>query len=264
MNADARRLGLRATHYETPVGLDTPGNYSTAADLARLAAADLANPFFAATVSQPRIRLQSGSHPRVVTNRNALVGRVPWIDGVKTGHTIDAGYVLVASGRRDGMRLISVVLGTPSEGARDGDTLALLRWGYGGFALRTPLPSGAVAAQRPVAGGGTAPVIAARALSHVVARGASVRVALQLPRELRGPIARRARVGTAVLIASGRPVARVALLAGRAIKAPPSTPAAVAAAVTLAAAAAFIGGLRLVIRGRRRQREQRRADVELA
>ena len=66
-----------------------------------------------------------------MTNRNDLVGRYPWIDGVKTGHTLDAGYVLVASGQRDGMALISAVLGTDSATSRDANTLALLDYGAG-------------------------------------------------------------------------------------------------------------------------------------
>jgi D-alanyl-D-alanine carboxypeptidase (penicillin-binding protein 5/6) len=63
-------------------------------------------------------------------NRNRLVAAVPWIDGVKTGHTQSAGYVLVGSGTRKGVQLVSAVLGAPSEAQRDADTLALLRYGF--------------------------------------------------------------------------------------------------------------------------------------
>ena len=101
MNARARQLGLTATHYSTPSGLDTPGNHSSAVDLDRLAAYDLSHSrAFARIVSLRRAVLRSGSHVRVVTNRNTLVGEYPWIDGVKTGHTLAAGYVLVASAHR--------------------------------------------------------------------------------------------------------------------------------------------------------------------
>ncbi len=103
MNAEARKLGLKHTHYSTPIGLDTPGNYSTAADLVKLAAYDLSHSkFFAHTVDQSSAVLKTGP-VRYVTNLNTLVGTVPWITGVKTGHTNGAGYVLVASGHKDGM-----------------------------------------------------------------------------------------------------------------------------------------------------------------
>src|SRR5262245_28874355 len=100
MNREARRLGLSETHDANPVGLDEPGNYSSARDLTTLARVVLRNQFLAKTVDLPRARLKTGAHPRIVVNRNDLVGRVPWVDGVKTGHTNGAGYVLVGAGRR--------------------------------------------------------------------------------------------------------------------------------------------------------------------
>lgn len=126
MNAAARRLGLGDTHYATPVGLDTYGNYSTALDLARLTRTLLEDPVFAAIVDRHSARLTDG---RVVVNRNDLVGRYSDVIGVKTGHTSLAGYCLVGAARADGKMVISVVLGDPSERARDSDTLALLRYG---------------------------------------------------------------------------------------------------------------------------------------
>ena len=146
MNAEARMLGLRHTHYTTPIGLDTPGNYSSAADLVKLADYDMTHSrYFARIVALPRATLYSGSHVRTVVNRNDLVGRYPWIDGIKTGHTLDAGYVLVASGHRGGMALISAVLGTDSETSRDDNTLALLGYGGANFRVWTPVQQGPAA-----------------------------------------------------------------------------------------------------------------------
>ena len=154
MNAQARRLGLTHTHYATPSGLDTPGNYSSATDLVNLASYLLQNePFFKHTVAQTRAVLRTGNHVRDVVNLNDLVAHYPWINGVKTGHTLDAGYVLVASGTQGGMTLIDAVLGTSSEAARDSNALALLEWGFANFGMRTPLHAGAVLATPTITGG---------------------------------------------------------------------------------------------------------------
>ncbi len=148
MNARARELGLTHTHYTTPIGLDTAGNYSSAGDLVTLARYLLqTEPFFRATVATKHAVLRTGNHVRSVTNLNDLVVRVPWVNGVKTGHTLDAGYVLVASGTQHGMTLIDVVLGTSSEAARDSNALALLNWGFANFGMRTPVHAGAVLAR---------------------------------------------------------------------------------------------------------------------
>ncbi|MFL5894443.1 MAG: D-alanyl-D-alanine carboxypeptidase family protein, partial [Thermoleophilaceae bacterium] len=133
MNRRARSLGLRNTHYANPVGLDARGNYSSARDLAALARRLMQNRTFARIVDRPSARLLSGSHPRVVRNRNLLVGRYRFIDGVKTGHTLGAHYVLVGAAHGHGGKVVSVVLGEPGENARDADTLALLRWGVDQF-----------------------------------------------------------------------------------------------------------------------------------
>jgi D-alanyl-D-alanine carboxypeptidase (penicillin-binding protein 5/6) len=137
MNAAAVRLHLRHTHYSTPVGLDTPGNYSSAGDLARLALVLLRNQTVAGVVDEHSARLTDG---QVVVNRNDLVGRYPFVVGVKTGHTTEAGYCLVGAARRGDAVVVSVVLGDPSEGARDADSLTLLRYGLGHLRPVSPLP----------------------------------------------------------------------------------------------------------------------------
>lgn len=148
MNAAARKLGLRDTHYATPVGLDTPANYSSAGDLARLALALMREPAFARIVRMRSARLTDG---QTVVNRNDLVGRYPYVLGVKTGHTRDAGYCLVGAARRRGETVISVVLDDPSEAARDADTLALLRYAL----ARVPLVSLSWSAVAPIGMMGT-------------------------------------------------------------------------------------------------------------
>lgn len=266
MNQGARKLGLTHTHYSTPSGLDTPGNYSSASDLVKLAGYLLEHyQFFAHVVALPHAVLQTGNHPRYVVSRNDLVSRVPWIHGVKTGHTSKAGYVLVAEGQRDGMTLLSAVLGTPSEAARDSSTLALLDWGYANFRLTSPLTAGAVVA-RPTANGYSnryAPVIASKDFSWVVPRGVHLRVRLSLPHDLSGPLKRHAAVGTATVLDGARPVGHVRLLVERALPGlSPFTAAArfitrpitlVVLIVVLAAVAA------LTVRGRLRRRPRSRS-----
>src|SRR3954463_1110630 len=104
-------------------------------------------PRFEGIVGREESVLQTGSHRRVVNNRNLLVGRYPGVDGVKTGHTIDARFVLVGSAHRKDARVISVVLGDPSEAARDTDTLSLLRYGLSLFRPRAVLRRGQVVAR---------------------------------------------------------------------------------------------------------------------
>jgi D-alanyl-D-alanine carboxypeptidase (penicillin-binding protein 5/6) len=225
MNSEAARIGLRHTHYSTPIGLDTPGNYSTASDLVTLTRYVMRRqPFFRHVTSLPKARIRVGSRWRVVTNLNGLVGRVPWVTGVKTGHTIDAGYVLVGSGTRNGMTLISAVLGAPSEAARDSDTLALLRYGFDAFRVRTPIAAGAVLAHRPATGFASrkAELIAGSTVRRVLPRTARIRVVIRTRKSLRGPLLAGARVGSAVVLVDGRSLASVALRLRRGIPAPPA------------------------------------------
>ncbi len=97
MNERARRAGLRDTHFANPIGLDASGNYSTAAISRSSRCSCERKPFARKVVDRPRAVLRSGSRVRVVNNRNTLVGAVPWMSGIKTGHTRRAGYVLVGS-----------------------------------------------------------------------------------------------------------------------------------------------------------------------
>jgi len=221
MNARARRLGLRHTHYSTPIGLDTPGNYSSAADLAILTRYLFERqPFFARAVALPAASLSTGPLRRVV-NRNDLVGRVPWITGVKTGHTLDAGYVLIGSGTKHGMTLIAPVLGTPSEAMRDQSALSLLRWGFANFVTREPVVGGTVVARPSVKDQSPlhAVVIAQGSFRRVFARSSVVRTRVLVPSRLDGPLPRGALVGHVLVTADGRTITRIPLVLARALPA---------------------------------------------
>jgi D-alanyl-D-alanine carboxypeptidase (penicillin-binding protein 5/6) len=264
MNARARSLGLGHTHYSTPIGLDTFGNYSSAADLVKLASFLLIHhPFFSRAVALRGALLRTGDHQRFVSNRNTLLGQVPWINGVKTGHTLGAGYVLVGSGTRNGMTLVSAVLGTPSEGGRNADTLAVLDYGFAEFRLVKPVRAGAVLARLPVRDqpGKRADVIAARTFVHVVARDKPLTTRLELPHQLAGPLPRHAVVGTVVVLSGRRTLARIPLLLARAL--PSVSPLTLAGRfitkpLTLLALAVLLLGAALIVV--RRVRFRRPAD----
>jgi serine-type D-Ala-D-Ala carboxypeptidase (penicillin-binding protein 5/6) len=219
MNVRAQELGLADTHYANPVGLDEPGNYSSALDLSRLASVLLKNETFAEIVDLPSARLGTGARPRMVDNRNDLVARVPWIDGVKTGHTLDAGWVLVGAGSLKGAQLVSVVLGDSSQAARDADTLALLRYGFGSY-RRVHI----VRAHEPLArarvryyGGRSVDLVALHPVNVTARRGQKVRTRLDAPDELKGPIAKGAEVGSVTVLKAGKRVRLIPLVTARAV-----------------------------------------------
>lgn len=267
MNADARRLHLTETHYSTPIGLDTPGNYSSASDLVQLASYLLEHySLFARLVAMPSAVIHAGSQVLTVANRNDLVGRVPWIHGVKTGHTLDAGYVLVAVGTRDGMTLESAVLGTSSETARDQNTLSLLGWGFANFRLAKPVIAGAVLSRPTVADrpGVRAQVIAGRAFAQVVRKAVHLHVKLRVPAQLSGPLPRQAVVGSATVLADGRAVGSVPLVLAQALPAvSPLTLAArfVTRTSTLVALVVLLGGAATLVARRRGQRRTRQPET---
>ncbi|MFC3608640.1 D-alanyl-D-alanine carboxypeptidase family protein [Stutzerimonas tarimensis] len=134
MNATAQRLGLTNTHFVNSTGLPHPDHYSSAYDMARLARAIIHDdPEHYALYAQKEFVWNNIKQP----NRNLLLWRDNTVDGLKTGHTEEAGYCLVASAEREGMRLISSVFGTSSEQVRAAETQKLLTYGFRFFESRT-------------------------------------------------------------------------------------------------------------------------------
>jgi D-alanyl-D-alanine carboxypeptidase (penicillin-binding protein 5/6) len=232
MNRRARQLGLTHTYYTNPVGLDTGGNHSSAHDLVRLAVVLRTNAFFRRTVDSPAVTLHSGSHVRHFLNRNDLVRRYPWVDGVKTGHTGLAGYVLVGAARRHGVQVVSAVLGTPSEGARDEQSLTLLRTGLAAFRNVAAAPPG-----RAVPGLGGVPiryrqgarlqlVVGDNDLRAVVPRGHRDSLRLRpagVPSQITGPVRRGQVLATAEVLRGRTPIGTVRLVAASAVPAASAT-----------------------------------------
>ena len=127
MNATAKRLGMVGTHFEDSSGLPSPQHYTTASDMALLAVAMIRD--FPQYYKYYSVR--EFEHNGIKQqNRNGLLGRDPSVDGLKTGHTDSAGFCLVTSALRDGMRIVSVVLGSTSMKGREDASAALLNYGF--------------------------------------------------------------------------------------------------------------------------------------
>ncbi|PRY63975.1 D-alanyl-D-alanine carboxypeptidase (penicillin-binding protein 5/6) [Vreelandella songnenensis] len=150
MNQHAARLGMVNTHFENATGLPSDNHYSTAHDLARLSRHIINDyPEHYAVYSQRHFSYGGIDQP----NRNRLLWRDPSVDGLKTGWTEAAGYCLVSSAERDGMRLISVVMGTNSEEARAQEAQKLLSYGFRFYETMKLYERGAVLSTPRVWGG---------------------------------------------------------------------------------------------------------------
>jgi len=147
MNAEAQRLGLDNTSYENATGLPAPEHYTSARDIAILARALIQEfPEYYRWYSQQEFTYNGITQQ----NRNLLLYRDQSVDGLKTGHTEAAGYCLATSALRDGMRLISVVMGTESENARATASQALLNYGFRFFETFKLYSAGEVISSTPV------------------------------------------------------------------------------------------------------------------
>jgi D-alanyl-D-alanine carboxypeptidase (penicillin-binding protein 5/6) len=147
MNANAKRLGMVGSHFENSSGLPSPQHYTTARDLSLLAGAIIREyPQYYKWFSVHEFE-HNGIKQQ---NRNGLLEKDPTVDGLKTGHTDSAGFCLVTSSLRDGMRLVSVVLGSTSMKARENASAALLNYGFTFYDTKLAVKGGAVLASAHV------------------------------------------------------------------------------------------------------------------
>ena len=147
MNQQAALLGMKNTNFENATGLPSENHYSTARDMSLLAQAIINNyPDLYVLYSEKYFTYNNIRQP----NRNRLLWRDKTVDGIKTGHTEEAGYCLVASAVRDDMRLISVVMGTRSENSRAQESQKLLNYGFRYFETHTLYKSGESILSSPV------------------------------------------------------------------------------------------------------------------
>jgi D-alanyl-D-alanine carboxypeptidase (penicillin-binding protein 5/6) len=218
MNRYAAALGLSDTHYANPIGLDEAGNYSSAYDLTALARRLLAIPVFAKIAASRQAVLRSLRPPRRIDTRVDLLYELPWATGVKTGYTLGAGYVLVGAGRLDGVQLISAVLGTESEAVRDQESEELLTYGFSLHRHEVPVRRGETATTAAIRWTDEElPLRAARSVAIGVRRDQRLRVSVEAPGEVEGPVRRGAVLGRATVTLDGIRVARVPLRAARSV-----------------------------------------------
>jgi D-alanyl-D-alanine carboxypeptidase (penicillin-binding protein 5/6) len=212
MNAEAQRLGMTHTHFVNATGLPDPNHKASARDLAILARAIIHD---SADYYPIYAEKDFTYHGIKQGNRNALLYTDPSVDGLKTGHTEEAGYCLVTSAKRNGMRLISVILNTPSMQARADETRALLGWGFSSFEKATPIQPGTVVGTAKVAFGKVDTVTAGLGApwTLTVPRGQQVQTTAQLDPALEAPVAKGAVIGKVVATSNGKPVGEAPLVA---------------------------------------------------
>ena len=213
MNDKARRLGLSNTHFVNPHGLDAPDHYSTARDLAVLAAHAMENPIFAKTVSTKSVRVGE----RSLQNHNKLLWRLEGANGVKTGYTKAAGRILVSGALWEGRQLVCVTINAPDDW---NDHAHLLEDGFSWFHVERLIRKGQCLGAQAVAGGqeGSVRLIAAEDFSFAVAE--SERLSLELPGSgfVYAPVAEGQSAGFAHVLLDGAPVGKVPLVYGQTIE----------------------------------------------
>ena len=212
MNAEAQRLGMTHTTFVNPTGLPDPAHKSSARDLAILARAIIQDGADFYPIYAEREFKYNGIKQG---NRNALLYTDPSVDGLKTGHTSEAGYCLVTSSKRNDMRLITVVLNTHSAQARADQTRTLLGWGFGSFEKATPIQPDAVVATAKVSFGKTDTVAAGLGAPWLLTlpRGQQVQTTVTLNTDLQAPVAKGAVIGKVVATSNGKTVGEAPLVA---------------------------------------------------
>jgi D-alanyl-D-alanine carboxypeptidase (penicillin-binding protein 5/6) len=214
MNAEAAKLGMTHTHFENAAGLPDPNHKASARDLAVLAQAIIRNSAEYYPIYAEREFTYNGIKQG---NRNELLYTDPTVDGLKTGHTEEAGYCMTVSAKRNGMRLISVIMNADSKQARADQTRVLFNWGYGNFEEATPVQAGATLATAKVLYG-VAPTVTAgvaQAWTVMVPKGqaATVQTAVTLTPGLEAPIAKGAVIGKVVATAGGKQLGEAPVIA---------------------------------------------------
>ena len=213
MNDKAHRLGMTQSHFTNPNGLDSPGNYSTARDMAILTAYAMQNPIFAQTVSTKTITIGE----RCLRNHNKLLWQLEGANGVKTGYTKAAGRILISSVTRMGRQLIAVTFNAPDDWQ---DHKTLIEDGFSRFTVQQLVRQGQTLGQLELAGGQETSVdlIAAEDFSYSLVQGERVTISLPEAGFAYAPVAEGQEAGFAHILVDGTAVAKVPLVYGATIE----------------------------------------------
>lgn len=200
MNQQAQDLGMKNSHFTDSTGLPDPNHYTTAKDLAILGRALINNyPQYYHWYKQKWFTFNGIRQP----NRNRLLWRDNQVDGVKTGHTNEAGYCLVSSAKRDNMRLLAVVMGAPSESSRADDSERLINYGFRFFETHELYKAGQSITEIPIYKGQADQLsIGMREPQFVtIPNGQYQRLSIntKVPKNLQAPIAKGEKVGELVI-----------------------------------------------------------------
>lgn len=214
MNEQAARLGMNNTHFENSMGLPTENHYSSARDLATLAQALIKEfPEYYRWDSQKEFTYNGITQQ----NRNQLLWRDPSVDGIKTGFTDDAGYCMVASAKREDMRLISVVMGTASANARANESQSLLNYGFRFFETHRLYDGGKALTEAKVRKGETSKLQVGLAEDFYVTAPrkhfSELKAETQLDKAIVAPINKGDTVGNLVVTLEGETIASKPLVA---------------------------------------------------
>jgi D-alanyl-D-alanine carboxypeptidase (penicillin-binding protein 5/6) len=216
MNSFAKELGLTGTRFTDSAGMPNPDQYITARDAVLLASALIRDyPEYYRWYSQKEFTWNGITQQ----NRNGLLWRDPTVDGVKTGHTKTAGYCLVVSAKRSGMRLISAVMGTDSMRAREDANAALLNYGYNFFETRRIFAAGQPLTSVRV-WKGAEPEVALTLKRDLYVTGqrgrmGSVKAEFELPEHLIAPLSAQTALGQARIVVEGSTIASHELYAAQ-------------------------------------------------
>ena len=213
MNDKSHALGMTDTHFENPNGLDSPGHFSTARDMAVLASYAMNNPIFAKTVSTKKVSISR----RSLSNHNKLLWRLEGADGVKTGFTKAAGRILVSSAVRQGRRLVAVTMNDPNDWQ---DHITLMEDGFSRFQVRTIVEKGQILGTIEIAGGReqVANLIADENFSYALAVGEKAEIVLQGPGFVYAPVVQGQQAGFAYVCVDGRSVGKIPVVYGSTIE----------------------------------------------
>ena len=208
MNTYAKGLGMTGSHFMNSAGMPDPEHYMTARDSAILSSALIHEfPEYYRWYAQKEFTWNGITQQ----NRNGLLWRDPSVDGVKTGHTETAGYCLITSAKREGMRLVSVVLGTDSMRAREDANSALLNYGFNFFETKRIYAAGQPLTTARVWKGKVPEVGLAlkRDLYVTGQRGhvGSVKAEFELPEQLVAPLAADQPLGKVKIVVDGATIA---------------------------------------------------------